>query len=329
MRRMLVALLGMAAIAVIMLLCFPDLRQGPLGPVDPLYARVRLQNIIEIQPLVPPEWLTSGRAGEALGRMIRVIGIALFALPCLGILLVRRSGPAWRFWATVALALLAFVPLAFYQVRWATYAEAFLIWPYAAGVGWLLGRLSAAATARAGVLLRPLVILAALFWPLLVGFALPQQEIESAGRACPLDRVAVVLNRAATPHTLLGFADYGSELLYRTHHRVLSIPNHRPQPGFGATYRILTSTDEQFARAELARFGVDWILLCPSRTERWLFAVPAAAGTTLYQRLADGAAPAWLRPVPLEGDLAAAARLFEVADDRPRTAVAGGAAPVR
>ena len=40
------------------LLCFPDLRQGPLGPVDPLYARVRLQNIIEIQPLVPPEWLS-------------------------------------------------------------------------------------------------------------------------------------------------------------------------------------------------------------------------------------------------------------------------------
>ena len=97
---------------------------------------------------------------------------------------------------------------------------------------------------------------------------------------------------------------------------MLSIPNHRPQPGFAATYRILTSTDERVARAELARFGVDWILLCPSATERWLFAVPAAGGTTLYQRLADGAAPAWLRPVPLEGELAAAARLFEVIGGR-------------
>jgi hypothetical protein len=321
MRRLLVALVGMAAIAVIMLLCFPDLRQGPLGRVDPLYARIRLQNIIEIQPLVPPQWLTFDHLGEALGRLIRVVGIALFALPCLGILLVRRSGAAWRFWATVALALLVFVPLAFYQIRWATYAEAFLVWPYAAGVGWLLGRVSAVAAGRAGVLLRPLVILAALFWPLLIGAALPQQEIESAGGACPLDRLAVVLNRAApTPRTLLAYADYGSELLYRTHHRVLSIPNHRPQPGFTATYRILTSTDERGARAELARFGVDWILLCPSAIERWLFTVSAAAGTTLYQRLADGAAPAWLRPVPLEGELAAAARLFEViGDDGPRT----------
>ena len=160
-----------------------------------------------------------------------------------------------------------------------------------------------------GVLLRPLVILAALFWPLLLAAAIPQQEIESAGRACPVDRLAAVLNRAApAPRTLLAYADYGSELLYRTPHRVLSIPNHRPQPGFAATYRILTATDEAPARAELTRFGVDWILLCPSATERALFAVPGEARPTLYQRLADGDVPPWLRPLPLQGDLAAAAR---------------------
>lgn len=326
--RALAALVGMAAIAAVMLLCFPELRQGPLGQVDPLYARVRLQNIIEIQPLVPSQWLAFDHLGYALGRLIRVVGIALVALPCLGILLVRRSGPAWRFWATVALALLAFVPLAFYQVRWATYAQAFLVWPYAAGVAWLLGRVSGAAPDRAAVLLRPLIIVAALFWPLAVGAALPQQTIESTRHVCPLDRLAVVLNRATpAPQTLLAYADYGSELLYRTPHAVLSIPNHRPQPGFAATHRILTSTDEQAARAELARFGVDWILLCPS-AEGWLFAVPAATAPTLYQRLADGEAPDWLRPVPLEDDLAADARLFEViGEGRPSTAVAGGAAP--
>jgi hypothetical protein len=325
--RTVAALVGVTAVAALMLLCFPELRQGPLGRVDPLYARVRLQNIIEIQPLVPAAWLASGRVGETLARLIEVVGIALFALPCLGVLLVRQSGPAWRFWATVALALLLFVPLAFHQVRWAIYAEAFLVWPYAAGVGWLLCRLSAAAD-RAGVLLRPLVILAALFWPLLVTAALPQQTIESAGRACPLDRLAMVLNRAApTPRTLLAYADYGSELLYRTPHRVLSIPNHRPQPGFAATWRILTGTDDRVVRAELARLGVDWVLLCPSRTERWLFAVEAAAGPTLYQRLADGEAPEWLRPVPLEADLAGAARLFEVIRGEVRSTAAAGGTP--
>jgi hypothetical protein len=294
-----------------MLVCFPELRQGPLGQVDPLYARLRLQKIVEIQPLVPAKWLTFGHLVDAVRRVIEFLGIALFALPCLGMLLARRSGPAGRFWAIVGLAVLVFVPLAFYQVRWASYAEAFLVWPYAAAVAWLLRRLSAV-TGRAGVLLRPLIIVAALFWPPVVAAVLPQQEIiVTAGRACPLDRLAAVLNGAA-PSTLLALADYGSELLYRTPHRVLSIPNHRPQPGFAATYRILTSTDERIARAELARFGVGWIVLCPSAAERAQFAVEAASAPTLYQRLADGEPPDWLRAVPLEEDLAATARLFEV-----------------
>jgi hypothetical protein len=321
-RRVLVAAVGVVAIAALMLLCFPDLRQGPLGTVDPLYARIRLDNIIEIQPLLPADWLTSGRLGEAIGRVIRVLGITLFAVPFLVVLLLRTTGAPWRFWATVAVALLAFLPLAFYQVRWASYAEAFLVWPYAAAVAWTLGRLTPTA-GRAGVLLRPLVILASLFWPLLLAAALPQQEIESAGRACPVDRLAAVVNRAApAPRTLLAYADYGSELLYRTPHRVLSIPNHRPQPGFAATYRILTATEEATARAELTRFGVDWILLCPSATERALFAVPGEARPTLYQRLVDGAAPPWLRALPLEGDLASEARLFEVARNGERSAAA-------
>jgi hypothetical protein len=325
-RRLLVALVGVVAIAAVMLLCFPDLRYGPLGTVDPLYARIRLHNIVEIQPLLPADWLSSGHLGETLGRVIKVVGIALFAVPFLGVLLLRGSGVAWRFWATVAVALLAFLPLAFYQVRWASYTEAFLVWPYAAAVAWALSRLTRTA-GRSGVLLRPLVILAALFWPLLLAAALPQQEIESAGRACPVDRLAAVLNRAApVPRTLLAYADYGSELLYRTPHRVLSIPNHRPQPGFAATYRILTATDEAPARAELTRFGVDWILLCPSATERALFAVPGEARPTLYQRLADGDVPPWLRPLPLQGDLAAAARLFEIVpQDDHRAAATSGA----
>jgi hypothetical protein len=317
--RLLAALIGVMAITAIMLLCFPELREGPLGRVDPLYARIRLHNIVEIQPLVSLAWLSSGHVGEALQRLIKVIGIALLALPCLAVLLARSSGAAWRFWVTAALALLAFLPLTFYQVRWATYAEAFLVWPYAAGIASLLARFTHPEQPT-GVVLRPLLILAALFWPLALGMALPEQKIESAGRACPLDRLAVVLNRAPAPQTLLAYADYGAELLYRTPHSVLSIPNHRLQPGFGATWRILTATDEGAARAELSHFGVDRILLCPSATERALFSVPEAGGPTLYQRLADGQAPSWLRALPLEGDLAAEARLFEVIRPSERTA---------
>ena len=68
--------------------------------------------------------------------------------------------------------------------------------------------------------------------------------------------------------TVLTFTDYAPALLYDTPFRVLSIPNHRPQPGFAATYRILTAVDLEAARAEVARHRIDWILLCPSAAEQ-------------------------------------------------------------
>src|SRR5690606_36245318 len=165
--RLAVAVIGVAAVGVLMIQLFPSLRHGPLGAVDPLYARIRLQNILEFQPLVSIDLLTAGGLGEALGRVIRVLGIALVALPFLCVLLRRSSGPAWRFWVTVAVALLAFVPLAFYQVRWASYAEAFLVWPYAAAIVAATERLTRALR-RTRVVVRPLIVLAALFWPLLL-----------------------------------------------------------------------------------------------------------------------------------------------------------------
>jgi hypothetical protein len=115
------------------------------------------------------------------------------------------------------------------------------------------------------------------------------------------------------------FADYGPELLYRTGHSVLSIPNHRPQRGFTATYLVLTRASEGLARAMLAEHGVDWILLCPGAVERSVFAPDGDHGT-LYTRLAEGAPPSWLRPLPLPDELATQARLYAI---RPGPAMAG------
>jgi len=306
------ATLGVALIGALMVLLFPDLRAGPLGQVDPLYAHVRLQNIVEIQPLIETHWLAAGLYGQVIGRAVKVLGLALVAVPFLILLLSRTQGAARRFWLVVALALLAYLPLAIAEVRWASYTEALLAWPYAAAVAWLVGRLSASVRV-APHWWRPPVLGVALLWPLLLAAGLPQKEISTAGGSCPLDRLAPVLQQAsAEPRTILAYADYGAELLYRTRHRVLSIPNHRLQPGFAATWRVLTSTDDETARALLARSGVDWILLCPSPTERAIFTPDQASAPTLYQRLVAGEAPDWLQPLPLDPDLTTAARLFAV-----------------
>lgn len=312
--RALLGGLGLGALAYAMLNLFPDLRDGPLGQVDPLYARLRLERIVEVQPLVPLGWLTAGEFGKAATRLVQLVGIALPALPFLVFHLLRRPDASRRLWLSVALALAVFLLLAFYQVRWSSYAQTLLVLPYSAFVAWLMVRLAGPGQRRSAQLVRPLIIVAALFWPLLLGQALPQPKIETADQGCPIERLAPIIDHVAggTGGTILAMADYGPELLYRTNHRVLSIPNHRPQAGFAFTYFVLTDSDDLRARTGLLEHEVDWILLCPNVVERSIFAPDHGPPNTLYQRLVDGRAPSWVRPVTLTKDLAADVRLYRV-----------------
>jgi hypothetical protein len=301
---------AVASIGLAMLMLFPELARGPLGAVDPLYDEIRLQRIVEIQPLVSLERLAAGRLGEVANRVIQVVGIAFLAVPFLVALLLRPKLPGHRVWAGFALALAVFLPLAAYQVRWSSYVQVLLVPPYSALVAWLLLRVAEHLSPSRLQLVRPLIIVAALFWPIGLAQLVPQQEIVTATGACPIDRATPMLNRMGRPGTILALADYGPELLYRTQHQVLSIPNHRPQPGFTAGYRALTATDLEAAKAELTRHGVDWVLLCPSIVEQGHFMEGHEGEATLYQRLLDGTAPAWLRQVTLGEDLRDSMRLY-------------------
>lgn len=319
---------AVAGIAFAMLLVFPELRQGPLGQVDPLYNELRLQRIVEIQPLVSGERLAAGQWGEIANRVIQTVGIAFLALPFLAVLLARPGMPGHRIWVSVAFALAIFLPLATYQVRWFGYAQALLVLPYSALIARVLAHVACRLPLSRLQLVRPLIIVGALFWPLGLTQLLPQQEIVTSTEGCPIDRASPFLDRLAPSGTILALADYGPELLYRTHHQVLSIPNHRPQPGFAATYRALTTDDELVAWAELRNHGVDWILLCPSIVERSTFLDGDGTEATLYRRLVDGTSPTWLRPVTLSDELGDQMQLYEV-DTGPAVAHGPNAPPER
>jgi hypothetical protein len=252
--------------------------------------------------------------------VIQVMGIAFLAVPFLVVLLASRKIPGHRIWAAAALALAVFLPLAVYQVRWSSYAQLLLVLPYSAFVAWLLLRVAERLPAARLQFVRPLIIVAALFWPIGLAQLMPQQEIVTATEACPIGRASPFLDHMGPTGTILALADHGPELLYRTRHQVLSIPNHRPQPGFNASFRALTATDPQVASAALAGHGVKWILLCPSLVERGHFVEGHEGEATLYQRLLDGTAPPWLRPIELAEDLRDHMRLFAF---DPNLALAG------
>ncbi|MEM7024621.1 MAG: hypothetical protein AAF637_18880 [Pseudomonadota bacterium] len=316
--RGLLAVAGVAGVGFAMLVLFPELAEGPLGEVDPLYKELRLDRIVEIQPLISIERVVTGRFGEIANRVVQVVGIAFVAVPFLFLMLSRPRVPGRRVWAALALALAVFLPLTFYQIRWSSYAQVLLVIPYAALVAWLLAGIADRVPPSRLPLIRPLIIVAALFWPIGSAQFMPQQEIVTANEGCPIDRAGTWLNGIGPSGTILALADYGPELLYRTQHHVLSIPNHRPQPGFNSAHRALAATDPQVARAELGRHGVDWVLLCPGIVESDHFLDGRQDTGSLYQQLIDGQGPLWLQPVVLPAELADSMRLYAFeADPRP------------
>lgn len=309
-RRLVVVGAGALATGLVTLLLFPELRQGPLGEVDPFYHQHRLSEIVEFQPLIRPEWVAEAQVGFIGHRFLQTFGIALLALPFLGQRLARRREAGHRIWVLCTLALAAYTVLAFQQQRWAAYAQLVLVIPYAGGVAWLLDRMTGDAWRMLG---RPVTVALALFWPIVLPQALPAPSVEMARRTCPIEGLAPTLDRLGKSGLILAYADYSPALLYLTPHSVLSIPNHRPQPGYRATHRILTAVEPGAARGEIERRGVDWILLCPSKAEEALFAT-GGESPTLYDRLAEGRPPAWLEPRALPEPYRDDAHLFAVRD---------------
>lgn len=111
--------------------------------------------------------------------------------------------------------------------------------------------------------------------------------------------------------TVMAFVDAGPELVVRTSLSVLSMPNHRPQPGFMSTWDAMTTTRTDVARTILDREGVDLVVVCDAASRRAFYGDGA---DTLHTRLATGDAPSWLDEVgTYGGDGSATIRWYRVA----------------
>jgi len=311
-----------SAMAVSLLLLwsqFPQVFANPMGTGGELYLRKHFANISEIQPLINVAALRSDQWAKAAGDAILWLGIAVPAAPWLAYRLWRCRGAARGLWLLVAIASVAFVPLTLYQVRWASYAETILVLPYADLGAAIAVRLSVRFPERVLGVIRPFLFAGMLTWMFMPSAMVTasvgdKNTPEAAKRNCPIN---VLSNTLVDPSglgreskTILALIDFGPEILYRTRHSVLSIPNHRPQPGFAAGYRIMTATDYAVSRQLLADGRVDLVAICLGSAETWFYETDTG-GRTLYQALSDGAPPAFLTPVPLPED-AGGFRLFAV-----------------
>ncbi len=305
---------GLAALAGLTLLwwALPGLFANPIHNGDPLYLAKHMVHIEELQPLVRIPESPDGDWVRAVTRPLLWLGLALMAGPWLIYRIWSATGAERLAWIYLGLGAAIFLPLAARQARWAFYPEVFLLIPYAALAGAFLDRVAAYTSQQVIGVVRPLVVVTLCAWfyvPASMLNAAPQSSaaIRSAA-TCPLRDLAPLLNDpaglGAAPKTILALIDFGPEILYRTQHSVLSIPNHRYQPGFAAGYRIMTASDFATAERGLRAAGVDLVLVCPNSVEDWFYNTESDA-TTLSEALQAGDPPGYLNqvelPEPLNG----------------------------
>jgi len=317
------ATVGALAGLALLWLVVPGLFADPMNNGDALYLAKHMVHIEELQPLIRIPVSPDGDWAGAVTRPLLWLGLALMAVPWLiyRIWAAPAGGPERLAWIYLGLGAALFLPLAARQVRWAFYPEIFLLFPYAALAGAFLDRVAARSSEQMIGVLRPLVVVALCVWfyvPAGMSDSPPQSgaSIKNAS-SCPIRDLAPLLDDpaglGAAPRTILALIDFGPELLYRTRHSVLAIPNHRRQPGFTAGYRIMTASDFAAAERGLRAAGVDLVLVCPSSAESWFYNTDSSA-QTLSQALQAGDPPGYLRPVALPAPLNGQFKLYQLGE---------------
>jgi hypothetical protein len=224
----------------------------------------------------------------------------------------------------LALFLAVYLGLSLDELRWMFYPQVLMLPAYAVGMVAVLDRLGlrerpAGAGRRPGRLLlfslgRVVVIL--LFGG---GFLLLAAQFPSLGGSgqrpgCDNRRLAAWLSERPgmgdTPQRIMAFNFLGSELIYRTPHGFVATPYHRNTDGILDAYDFFAATEPEKAAGILRRRGIDLVLICPAFPEQRMYLDGQA--TTVFERLRDGAPPAWLRPLELPPQLAGQWRLYRV-----------------
>jgi hypothetical protein len=224
---------------------------------------------------------------------------------------------------TFALMLATYVVLATHQVRWTDYNAFSSVLPMSMIALALVRRVELRFEPRGVQLARPAVLLLIVGAPLFMGIAAREETIDDevspatltivsdwgesrlhatlaladptneddVGR-CDVAAISAVLTDSRyfpDPVRILAHTDYGPELLYRTHHSVFSIPNHRPQPGYALMRQVFGNPDQHRASAILHENDVGAVLLCANDIGSGFFQF--GANNTFVDWLARGGIP--------------------------------------
>jgi hypothetical protein len=317
--RVAVFAVGAVASAGLLGLAFPGIFSNPIRAVEPEFWELYVRHFAEYQ-----SFLTPGFSG--LGYVLVYLGAALLALP-FGLWMVsgRHRAEVRAAWAPVCLGLVAFIPLALAQLRFALWAGVVI----AIALTGFLCRLNEKLNRIQEPLRRGLVRVSlnalVLTGFMIVGIAIiglsgegSTPSAEASGQSvCSTTGLATFLEKRApeeAPRTILVNGNIGPELVYRTRHSVVAAPYHRNAGGVLDTHRIMTSADLEGSRQIVLARGVDLVALCPAE-DRGFFGGTNHDGESLFQRLVADRPPPWLEPVDTPDVRETGYLIFEVIDE--------------
>ncbi|HVM38596.1 MAG TPA: AcrB/AcrD/AcrF family protein [Sphingomicrobium sp.] len=296
-RRLLIAAAAAAAIAAFHALAWPHC----------------LSRLEGVSPEVEDLWLSNVREARPVYRHGAQSAALISALPLTGaigwiLLILRNRSEAGLLRRTLAAALIAWVAglLLLWQTRTGPGAQMLSVTGAVALVWILLPALLASRLVVVRVLGTVAVVVIGLgaAVPLLIDRVAPAKStprdraIGKANRQCnslPAYRPIAQLPKGM----VFTFVDYGPRLITLTHHRGVTGPYHRNGEQIADVMNAFRGSPEQ-ARRLLAKYGADYLLICPNSSTTTIFMAEARNG--FYAQLNKGQVPDWLQPVPLPAD---------------------------
>lgn len=286
-----------AALAAAFALTWPDCL-GRLEHSTPELDRLWLSKVREAMPI----W-RHGAETATLTLTLPAAGLIGYAL-----MLWRNRGDAEKLipWAALAFLGALSTGLLFWQTRAGPAAQLLSV-PGAAALAWvailwILGWRSAAARI-AGAVGAFLIVsgLAAGWFTALLG-APPnpaRRTVNIANNTCPT--LAALAPVARQPRGMvLTFVDLGPRLITVTPHDAITGPYHRNGAQI-IDVQHAWRQDAENAHRTVARYRVNYLLICPNMSELTIYRSEAPTG--FYMQLMADKVPAWLQRVPLPADL--------------------------
>jgi hypothetical protein len=296
-RRLALAAGAAVAVAAFHALMWPHCL-ARLEGVSPEVQKLWLDNVREARPIYRHGWRVA-----ALMVALPVTGLAGWAL-----LAWRNRGdrPLLRRTLAAAAPALAAAALLLWQTRTGPAAQMLAI-VGAIALLWVLAPLArklrphflqSAAVVGLGVIGLGAAVPLAMQWAPAKKQTPRDIAIARANRQC--NSLPALKPIAQQPKGMVfTFVDLGPRIITVTHHNAVIGPYHRNGEQIADVMKTFRGS-ESYARATLAKYRSDYLLMCPKSSTTTLFMADAPKG--FYAQLNRGQVPAWLTPVELPRD---------------------------